>query len=74
VPPQGETVGFHRRSNARAIAAGLKFRALDDTVRATLEWWNGLPEERRSQLRAGIPRETEAELIARFRGNADKAA
>jgi 2'-hydroxyisoflavone reductase len=74
VPPHGETVGFHRRSNARAIAAGLRFRALDDTVRATLEWWNGLPEERKGQLRAGIPREMEAELITRFRGSADKAA
>lgn len=73
-PPAGEYAGFHRRSNAKAIAAGLRFRPLDETVRATLEWWNGLPEDRRAELRAGIPREVEAELIARFRKGTDAAA
>ena len=39
VPPEGESGGFHRRSTARATAAGLKLRTPLDTCSATLAWW-----------------------------------
>jgi 2'-hydroxyisoflavone reductase len=55
--------GFHRRSNARAIAAGLTFRPLATTAADTLTWWNAQTAERRSKLRAGLKPEREAELL-----------
>lgn len=39
IPPIDEYAGFHQRNCAAAIAAGLKFRPLMDTVRDTLAWW-----------------------------------
>jgi 2'-hydroxyisoflavone reductase len=39
VPPTGETAGFHTRSTARAIEAGLTFRPIADTAAATLAWY-----------------------------------
>lgn len=74
VPPTGESAGFHRRSNARAVAAGLRFREIDDTVAATLSWFRELPVERQAELRAGIGRELETQLLARFRDGATQAA
>ncbi|RVT82917.1 NAD-dependent epimerase/dehydratase family protein [Inhella crocodyli] len=69
IPGQGETAGFHRRSNARAVAAGLTFRPLADTGRDTVAWWQGLDEKRRTApLRAGLAPAREAELLQRLRG------
>ena len=65
VPGQGDTAGFHRRSNARAIAAGLTFRPVSTTAADTLAWWNAQPEKRRV-LRAGLKPEREAEVIAKL--------
>src|SRR5687768_12317366 len=62
VPGQGETAGFHRRSNARAVAAGLTFRPGATTAADTLAWWNAQDEKRRV-LRAGLKPEREAELL-----------
>lgn len=39
LPPSGEEAGFHTRSNARALKAGLTFRTAEDTCTALLEWW-----------------------------------
>jgi 2'-hydroxyisoflavone reductase len=63
VPSVGDTAGFHRRSNARAVKAGLTFRPLATTLQDTLAWWQGLPEARRSAPRAGLKPEREAELV-----------
>jgi 2'-hydroxyisoflavone reductase len=69
IPGQGETAGFHRRSNARAVAAGLTFRPLADTGRDTVAWWQGLDEKRRTApLRAGLAPAREAELLQRLCG------
>jgi 2'-hydroxyisoflavone reductase len=46
VPPTGKFAGFHRWSNARAQAAGLAFRPIDDTVTAILAWYRGEIERR----------------------------
>ena len=64
LPGQGETAGFHRRSNARAIAAGLTFRPLATTAADTLRWFEQQPEARQSTLRAGLKPEREAQLLA----------
>lgn len=48
----------------RALAAGLTYRPLADTVGDTLEWYSELDEERRANLRAGLSAEREAEVLA----------
>lgn len=67
VPGDGGSAGFHRRSNARAVAAGLTFRPVATTAADTLAWWNTLDEKRRV-LRAGLKPEREAELLAKLKG------
>jgi 2'-hydroxyisoflavone reductase len=64
VPPVGDGIGMATTNCARAIAKGLTFRPIDETVRATLDWWATLPPERRAKLRAGITREREAAVLA----------
>ncbi len=46
-PPVGNELGFHTWSNDRAEKAGLRFRPLDDTLKATLAWWPTEVERRR---------------------------
>jgi len=51
----------------RALAAGLRFRPIRETVRGTLRWWQTLTEEDRERFglaRAGLRPEREAELLA----------
>lgn len=68
LPGTGDTAGFHRRSNARAIAAGLTFRSLADTTAATLAWFDAQPEARRNApLKAGLTAEREAEVLAAWK-------
>ena len=55
--------GYGAVSNARAIAAGLTFRPLATTVADLLAWYRGLPAERQSEVRAGLSRDKEAELL-----------
>lgn len=64
VPRAGsEYSGYGTVSNARAIAAGLSFRPLAQTVTDLLGWYRSLPAERQAELRAGITREKEAEIL-----------
>jgi 2'-hydroxyisoflavone reductase len=63
LPGQGGTAGFARMDPQRAIAAGLTFRPLEETAAATWEWFRGLPQERRSQLRAGLDAGREAAVL-----------
>ncbi len=62
IPENSDASGFLYRDNSRAIAAGLKFRPLRETVADTLEWWQR--ERTGSSLKAGMSREREAELLA----------
>ena len=66
VPGQGETAGMHRRSNARAVRAGLRFRPVAETTTDLLAWWATLDEKRRASLRAGLAPAREAELLAKL--------
>jgi len=49
-PPIAENAGFHRRSIARALARGLKFRPLPVTAKASLDWYQSLPPN----IQAGV--------------------
>lgn len=48
VAPTGKYEGFHRWKNGRAIAAGLTFRPIADTVKAILAWY---PDEVKRRVR-----------------------
>ena len=55
--------GYGQVSNAKAIAAGLTFRPFATTVQELLEWFRALPADRQKELRAGLKREREAEVL-----------
>ena len=66
--PGSEFGGFGAVSHKKAIAAGLKFRPLRDTVRATWQWWDGISEPAKAAMwdaqRTGrLTSEKEAEAI-----------
>jgi 2'-hydroxyisoflavone reductase len=62
IPENSDDKGFLYRDNTRAITAGLQFRPLRKTIMDTLKWWQN--ERLGSNLKAGISREREAELLA----------
>jgi len=62
VPDDDEGVGFSRVDVSKAIAAGLRFRPLEETVRDTLEWANTRPAEH--EWKAGLTAEREREVLA----------
>ncbi len=64
VPPVGEYAGFSASSIQRALDAGLSFRPLADTAKATMDYWNSLPEERRAKPKAGLSAEKEKKVLA----------
>ena len=66
----GPYAGYGQVDNARAIAAGLQFRPLQETVVDLLAWFRNLPPERQAKLRAGISREREAEALAAWHAQA----
>jgi len=67
VPGTGDTAGFSRRSNEKAVAAGLEFRSIATTAKDTLAWWKAQPAERRARMRAGIAAEREAQVLAAWK-------
>lgn len=60
----GNNDGMMSIRNARAIAAGLTFRPLAETVRDTRAWWPSVPEARRAKPRFSITPEIEAAALA----------
>lgn len=64
VPRQdGPFAGYGRVSNARAVAAGLTYRPLSNTVSDLMAWFRALPAERQAKLNAGITREQETAAL-----------
>ena len=61
---RGNDYGMMSIANQRAIAAGLTFRPLAETLRDTLAWWPTVPEARRAKPRFAISPETEAKALA----------
>jgi len=58
--------GFAQVNCQKAIAAGLTFLPLADTVRDTLEWDAARPTEAKAQPKAGLTATREAELLAKY--------
>ena len=74
IPAEGETAGVGTMSNARAVAAGLRFRPADDSARATLEWLRGLDEEERKKVtQGGLPAERETQVLAKWHARKEPA-
>ena len=65
--PREGNEGYGYRSSTRAMAQGLKFRTLEQTVRDTLEWQKTRPAENQT-LRAGLTPELEAQLLKQIHG------
>lgn len=63
VPGAGPTVGMHRRSHQKAMAAGITYRPVAVTAADTLKWWESQPAERRAAPKAGLKAEREVELL-----------
>jgi 2'-hydroxyisoflavone reductase len=58
------TVAFCTSVIEKALAHGLTFRPLAETVRDTLAYYHAQPAERQAQLRAGMSAEREREVLA----------
>jgi 2'-hydroxyisoflavone reductase len=67
VPTTPDTAGFSRRSNKKAVAAGLTFRPLAETALDTLAWFKSLPADRQAALKAGIKPDREREVLAAWK-------
>jgi 2'-hydroxyisoflavone reductase len=57
--------GFMFISPAKAIAAGLTFRPLSETIKDTLTWYQTNPSN--EPLKAGLDRDKEATLLYKWR-------
>jgi 2'-hydroxyisoflavone reductase len=62
--PEKEAPGLGDVNCGRALAAGLTFRPLEETVRDTLAWRITLPAD--AEWPAGLKPEREADLLARW--------
>ena len=67
VPPTGEDAGASRVAIQRALDKGIAFRPVPITVRDTLAWWSGLPDDRQTHLKSGIKADREAEVLAAWK-------
>ena len=67
VLPVGNNLGHTTAKNERAIAAGLTFRPIADTVRDTLAWWPTVPAERRENPKFALTPEKEAQILAEWK-------
>lgn len=67
IPPEGEAAGFHQRDVSKAVKAGLKFRPIDDTAKATMEWYKTVPEDIQKRITPAMLDAQEAELLAAWK-------
>lgn len=67
IPPEGEAAGFHQRDISKALKAGLKFRPIEDTAKATLDWYATLPADIQGKIIPPLLGEKETELLAQWR-------
>jgi 2'-hydroxyisoflavone reductase len=65
IPQEPDTLGFDAVSVERAVAAGLRFRPITETIRDTLSWAATLPLDR--TRRAGLDPAKEAEILRRWK-------
>jgi nucleoside-diphosphate-sugar epimerase len=64
IPSNGGETGLTELNCSKAIAAGLKFRSVEETAKDTLAWYKSTPDDRRSKPKAGLTPEREAEVLA----------
>ncbi len=64
---RGNDYGMMSVKSDKAIAAGLKFRPLDVTLRDTLAWWPSVPQARRDKPHFAITPEKEAAALSDWR-------
>lgn len=64
---KGDELGQMSINNGRAVAAGLTFRPIAETVKDTLAWWQTLPADRKEKNRFVLKPEREAEILAAWR-------
>ena len=66
-PPTGDTAGIGLMRCDRAVAKGMKFRTMEQTIRDTLAWQKSRPPESQA-LKSGLKPEREAELLKLLHG------
>lgn len=66
-PQRGPNAAGGQFVSKAAREAGLHNRPVRETIRSIMTWWKTLPGERTAALKAGMPAEFEAELIARWK-------
>lgn len=65
IPPEGEYAGFHQWNVSKAVAAGLTFRPVDETMRGIFHWHDTITEEDKKFLRpAGMSLDREKAVLA----------
>ncbi|MFN3492725.1 MAG: epimerase, partial [Anaerolineales bacterium] len=64
LPDVGDDAGFSKVDISKAINAGLKFSALENTIKDTLAWINELPND--YEMKAGLKPEREKELLEKL--------
>lgn len=64
IPAEQGAVGFNTINCDRAMQAGLDYRPVEDTIRATLDWDSTTPDR---VMRAGLAAEREESLLALWR-------
>jgi 2'-hydroxyisoflavone reductase len=71
-PAMGPTLGFMQVNCQKAYAAGLTFRPLADTAKATLDWYKTRPAADQEKARAGIAPEKEQAVLAAWHAKAGR--
>ncbi len=68
--PTNEEAGVGTIQVERALATGMTFRPLSETVRDTLDWWASEPKDRRNgEMRSGLTPERELEVLEAWRAS-----
>jgi 2'-hydroxyisoflavone reductase len=67
---EGDDLGYTSINIDKALAHGLTFRSLAETHLAVRDWWlsDGIPQERRANVRFPLSAEKEAEVLAAWKG------
>jgi 2'-hydroxyisoflavone reductase len=71
-PAMGPTLGFMQVNCRKAYAAGLTFRPLAETAKATLDWYKTRPAAEQEKARAGIAPEKEKAVLAVWHAKAGR--
>jgi 2'-hydroxyisoflavone reductase len=60
---KGNDYGHMSTKHNKAVAAGLTYRPVEQTLRDTLAWWATVPEARRAKPRFAITPEVEEKAL-----------